>query len=338
MEVDNNMKFAIKCIAATLLIAMISSLMIGCNQTEDPTPGPVDTDTPTGEQTTAQPQPDTNPNEYGKFIRGEDAIAPEQLFAQDIEDSAATFGQGSDYSDEKLTNVYQITDYIANYKQYVEEYDLQDQLDKMYQETGFTLDMGFAAYMMKHYIDASGESYDFTDTMDELLLSTKIKGAQSTTINAAMIAAENLVKDGESGVTICQQTLMQFSSLKPSDGPAYYAFGNFNTTAHMTDVQRNGDTLSATVTFRILDFYDWSPHDKEPLFTDLLEDLNDTYRTLLNEMVDMPTLEGFCQADMAQLHNAGYAQSFISSGTVTYTVTWTAGQSFDQATVTAVNN
>ena len=108
--------------------------------------------------------------------------------------------------------------------------------------------------------------------------------------------------------------------------------------ADLSDVQRNGDNFSATVTFRIVDFYDWSAHDKEPLFTSALSELDDTYRTLLSEMVDMPTLEGFCQADMAELHNAGYAQSYLASGTLVYTITWTAGQSFDEATVTAVND
>ena len=37
---------------------------------------------------------------------------------------------------------------------------------------------------------------------------------------------------------------------------------------------------------------------------------------------------------MAQLHYAGYAQNYMAHGTVTYNVTWTVGQTFDQATVT----
>jgi hypothetical protein len=131
---------------------------------------------------------------------------------------------------------------------------------------------------------------------------------------------------------------MKFTSLKPSDGPAYYALGNFFTIADLSDVQRNGDTLSATVNIRIVDFYDWSPHDQSPLFTDVLNKLDNTYRTLLGEMVDMPTLEGFCQADLSQLHTQGWAQNYLSFGTITYTITWTAGQTFDQATVLTVNS
>lgn len=331
------MKMHSKWIIAALLIALISSLMIGCNQSAGsttPTPGGNSNQENT---TTNDSQPEAPVTEYGNFTREGEMLSLEQLFAEDIAASAETYGKGSTYTDEKLTGVYQITDCMANYEQYVAEYGVEDQLEDLYNQTGFTLDMGFAAFMMKHYIDASGEAYDFSDSMNDLLLSTKIKGAQTTTISAAMTAAENLVKSGESGVSINQLDDMRFTSLKPSDGPAYYALGNFSAMADLSNVQRTGDTLSATITFRIVDFYDWSPHDKEPLFTDVLKNLDETYRVLIGEMVDMSTLEGFCQADIAQLHMAGYAQCYVSGGTVVYNVTWTAGQSFDQATVTAVN-
>ena len=331
------MKMMNKWIIAALLVALVGSLMIGCDNTKNPGPG--GNNDPTGEQTTTAPQPDDKPlEEYGNFSRVEDVKTLEQLFATAIEENEASFGQGSTYSDEKLTNVYQITDYIANYQKYVEEYGVQDQLDKIYDETGFTLDMGFAAQMMKHYLDASGETYDFSASMNDLLLSTKIKGAQSTTVNAAMVAAENLVKSGESGVNVNQTAYIRFTSLKASDGPAYYALGNFSAMADLSNVQRTGDSFTATVTFRIVDFYDWSPHDTEPLFTNQLKELDDTYRTLLGEMVDMPTLEAFNQADLAHLHLAGYAKAYASSGSIVYNVTWTAGQTFDQATVTVVTD
>ena len=106
--------------------------------------------------------------------------------------------------------------------------------------------------------------------------------------------------------------------------------------ADLSNVQRTGDTLSATVTFRIVDYYDWAENGKTPEFTSYLDKLSDNYRVLLSEMIDMPTLEGFCQADLAQLHYAGFAQNFLAHGTVVYNVTWTAGQTFDQATVTPV--
>lgn len=330
------MKMTSKWIIAVLLISLIATLMVGCKDTQDPQP-PTPGGNQAGEQTTEDVPVEQPVTEYGNFTSVEAALSLEQIFSKAVTEATGTFGQGSTYDETKLANVFQITDYIANYEQYVEEYGVQDQLDQLYEETGFTLDMGFAANMMKHYIGATGGTYDFTATMPELLESAKIDAAQATSISAAMVAAENLVKSGQSGVSINQKSPMRFTSLKSSDGPAYYALGNFSTMVDLSDVQRNGDTLSATVTFRIVDFYDWSPHDKEPLFTSVLTDLDDTYRTLLGEMVDMPTLEGFCQADMAQLHNAGYAQSFLSSGTIVYTITWTAGQTFDQATVQTVD-
>jgi hypothetical protein len=149
-----------------------------------------------------------------------------------------------------------------------------------------------------------------------------------------MKAAENLVKDGQSGVSVNQTQPMNFTSLKSTDGTIYFALGTYHTMADLSNVQRTGDTFSATVTFRIVDYYDWAENETTPEFTGYLEKLDDSYRTLLGEMVDMPTLEGFCQADLAQLHYAGLAQNFLAHGTIVYNVTWTAGQNFDQATVT----
>lgn len=329
------MKMLNKGLIVLLVLCMACAAFAGCNNTPS-NPGVTPGGKPTG-TTQGAPQTEAPVTEYGIYSTESPVLTLEQLFEEDIAQSAASFNTGSSYSEEKLTHVFKITDYIANYEKYVEEYEVQDQLDQIYAETGFTLDMDFAADMMKHYIDATGETLDFTESMPDLLKSAKVSGAQSTGISAAMVAAENLVKDGQSGIAINQTAYMKFTSLKPSDGPAYYALGNFYTMADLADVQRNGDTFSATVHFRIVDFYDWSPHDQSPLFTDVLNRLDDTYRTLVGEMVDMPTLEGFCQADLSQLHTQGWAQNYLSFGAITYTITWTAGQTFDQATILTVN-
>lgn len=331
------MKNMNKWIVALLLLSLISALLIGCNQDSDnptptPTPGTSDDKTTTQEAPTQPPVA-----EYGNFSLDADAKTSEQIFATNMQDAEQTFGQGSSYTEDQLTNIYQVCDYIANYEQYVEEYGVQEQLDKLYAETGFTLDLDFAADMMKHYLDSTGEAYDFSASMTNLLTTAKINSAQSTNISAAMTAAENLVKNGQSGAALTQKEVMRFTSLKSSDGPAFYALGNFFTMTDLADVQRTGDTYSATVTFRILDFYDWKSDSSDPLFTDVLKELDDTYRTLLGEMVDMSTLENFSQTDIAQLHNAGYAQSYISTGTIVYTITWTAGQTFDNATILTIN-
>ena len=76
----------------------------------------------------------------------------------------------------------------------------QEQLDKIYSETGFTLDMGFASNMLKHYLDSTGETYDFSADMPDLLTNAKIGSAQSTNVSAAMKAAENLVQNGQSDI------------------------------------------------------------------------------------------------------------------------------------------
>ncbi len=322
-----------KAIAIMLILGMMCAVAVGCNKTPDQ--GDV---TPGGNQgtsdTTQDPSSGANLTQYGNFSTDKPVRTLEEIFAEQVKAANDSFATGSTYSDEKINNVYKIADYIANYEKYVEEYAVQDQLDKLYEETGFTLDLGFGAAMIKHYIDMSGDTYDYTDRMVEMLEHPKVSAAQSTCISAAMKAAENLVKDGQSGVSVNQNQPMSFSSLKSQDGTIYFALGSYHTMADLSNVQRNGDTMSATVTFRIVDFYDWAADGTQPEFTEYLNKLDDTYRAMINEMVDMPTLESFCQADLAQLHNAGFAQNFLAHGTIVYNVNWTVGQSFDQATVT----
>lgn len=333
------MKNNFKWISLALILCMAVAIFAGCDQSTPETPGrPVapnnNTNSTTAESTTEEKTTEEPAiTEYNNFSTISSVLTLEQLFEQAVAESNQSYNTGSDYPETSLTNIFTITDYIANYEQYVKEYELEEALDEIYAETGFTLDMGFAAQMMKHYIDGEGVTYDFTSAIPELLTSNKIKGAQTITINAAMAAAENLVKNGESGVTINQTKALQFSSLKPADGSAYYALGNFNAVADLTNVQRDGDNLSATVTFRIVDFYNWSQDDTTPLFADVLKDLKDSYRNMVGEIVDLETMESFCQKDLAQLHRAGWAKNYLASGSITYTVTWTAGQTFDQATV-----
>ena len=323
-------------LAVLLVLCMTCVLMIGCDKTPD-TPGVSSGNqgnTKETEGSTQAPAADTPITQYGNYATDKPVRTLEEIFAAEIKYTEDTFATGSTYSDETLGHIYKIADYIANYQKYVEEYEVQDQFEELYEQTGFTLDLGFGAAMIKHYIDASGETYDYTANMEELLAHPKVAAAQTTCISAAMKAAENLVKDGQSGIAVNQTQPMNFTSLKSQDGTIYYALGTYHTMADLSNVQRSGDTLSATVTFRIVDYYDWAKDVTEPEFTDYIAKLDDTYRTLLGEIMDMTTLEGFCQADLAQLHYAGFAQNYLAHGTIVYNVTWTAGQGFNQATVT----
>ena len=319
-----------KLLAIGLALCLVCAILVGCNQSGTQDGGNQgDTNNENSTQSSSN-----GATEYGNYSTTAPVRTLEEIFAEQVKNTSNTFATGSTYSDEKIANVYKIADCIANYEKYVEEYDVQQQLDDLYEETGFSLDMGFGAAMIKHYIDMSGETYDYTDQMAEMLTHPKVSAAQTTCINAAMKAAENLVKDGQSGVSVNQNQPMSFSSLKSQDGTVYFALGSYHTMADLSNVKRTGDTMSATVTFRIVDYYDWAENVTEPEFTNYLSKLDDTYRSLLSEMVDMPTLEGFCQADLAQLHYAGFAQNFLAHGTVVYNVTWTVGQTFTEATVT----
>ena len=323
-----------KLLAILLVLGMTCAGMVACKPSPDTPSVPSSNQGNTTEATTQGSATEGQVTPYGNYSIDQPAIKPEEYFAAQIQQSADTFNAGSSYTNEKISHIFKIADYIANYEAYVEEYGVQDQLDELYEQTGFSLDFGFGADLMAHYIGKSGETFDYSNRMEEMLVHPKVSAAQSTCISAAMKAAENLVKDGQSNVSVNQTKPMKLTGLKTEDGTIYYALGEYHTIADLSNVQRTGDTFSATVTFRIIDYYNWADDIKTPEFTDYLNKLNDNYRALLGQMVDMPTLEGFCQADLAQLHNAGLAQNFLAHGTIRYNVTWTAGQSFDQATVT----
>ena len=326
------MRLTTKLIAILLALGMMCAVLAACDKTPDPgkTPG----GNPSSDGTTQAPEQTQKPTSYGNHSTEIPVQTLEEIFAKDLENDKDTFAAGSSYSDEKLANVYKIADCIARYQDYVEEYGVQEQLDALYKETGFTLDVGFGAEMMQQYLSTTGETYDYTNRMQEMLSHPKVSAAQSTCISAAMTAAENLVLDGETVPAINQTKPMHFKSLKSQDGTVYYALGSYHTMADLSNVTRTGNTFTATVTFRIVDYYDWAENVTEPEFQEYLKKLDDTYLVLLEKLVDIPTLEGFCQADMAQLHNAGFAKNYLAQGVVVYNVTWTAGQTFDQATVT----
>lgn len=332
---DIKMNMTKKIIALALALGMTCAVMISCDKTPD-TGVPGTNNGTTAESTTQAPSTDAGATQYGNFSTDRPVRTLEEIFAEQVKYTSDTWATGSSYSDEKISHIYKIADCIANYQAYVDEYDVQQQLDELYEQTGFTLDLGFGAEMVKHYIDMSGDTYDYSARMEEMLSHPKVNAAQTACINAAMKAAENLVKDGQSGVSVNQDKPMSFASLKSQDGTIYYALGTYHTMADLSMVQRTGDKLSAKVTFRIVDYYDWAQDVTEPEFTSYLEKLDDSYYSLLGEMVDMPTLESFCQADLAQLHYAGFAQNFLAHGTIVYNVTWTAGQTFAEATVTPV--
>lgn len=330
------MKMNTKWIAILLVLGMVFTVLASCDNKTPATPnGPGSTPGNSTQGATTQTPDNTPPaTKYGNYSSDAPVLTPEEIFAEQIKKSEETYATGSSYDTTKVNNVYKIADYIANYEKYVAEYELEDELEDLYEDTGFTLDLGFGAAMIKHYVDMSGDTYEYSDQMAEMLEHPKVAAAQATTVNAAMKAAENLVADGQSGVSVNQSTPMSFSSLSSTDGPIYFALGSYYTMADLSNVQRTGDRFTATLTFRIVDFYSWDESNTEPDFTTYLKKLDDSYRALLNEMVDMPTLESFCPADMAQLHYAGFAQNFLAHGTATYTISWTAGQTFAEATVT----
>ena len=171
------MKMNHKWIALLLVIGIICAVCVGCDNPQSGTdnPGGTPGNTP-GKDTSATTQgetPDAPVTKYGNYTTEGTARTLEDLFKDEVKHTEDTFATGTSYSDEKIANVYKIADYIANYEKYVEEYNAQEEFDKLYAETGFTMDFGFGAEMIKHYIGMSGETYDYTARMKEMLMLQK---------------------------------------------------------------------------------------------------------------------------------------------------------------------
>ncbi len=124
-------------------------------------------------------------------------------------------------------------------------------------------------------------------------------------VNQALRAAEILAREGES-VSIYQQGEIVNHFGGTEDW--YLAVGSYFTCIemHNVTVTVNADgtkTYSAELTYKVADFYNWNE----------------------NSWSTIPIVD-VSQRDLHQLHRTQQAKEFESSGSKTYTLTWTEGQ------------
>jgi len=206
-----------------------------------------------------------------------------------MNNSKADFNTGSSYTDAELNEVVKGTNLITNF---------------------FTsLLFPNASAFMKHYLKASGNDYTINMSSSGFFDSSDTKTHRNTRITDAMRAAEQVAIE-DVAVTLYQKT-EQVNHFSDTKDDWYLSVGSYFTCIQMQDitltVDENGvKTYSASVVYNVTDFYNW--------------DESKTW--------DVNSILTISECDLHNLHKAGRAKEFCSSGTATYNITWTEGQSF----------
>ena len=156
---------------------------------------------------------------------------------------------------------------------------------------------------LSHYLGGSGKQY--TVDMDAFLKDSVALSVRNKDINRALRAAEHLAIEGAKvNMNQCEEQVNNVLS-----GDWYYAMGGYFSRINMTDLTCNEEngvkTYSTTLKYTVIDFYNWGTS-------------GDKIFGLIS------------QWQLLQLHKAGKAQDFLSYGEVSYTITWTEGQTVDQ--------
>ena len=128
---------------------------------------------------------------------------------------------------------------------------------------------------------------------------------RTTRVNQALRAAEALAREGQS-VSIYQQ--MEIVNHFGGTEDWYLAVGSYFTCIemHNVTVTVNADgtkTYSAQLTYKVADYYNWNE----------------------NSWSTIPIVD-VSQRDLHQLHRTKQAKEFESTGSKTYSLTWTEGQ------------
>lgn len=156
---------------------------------------------------------------------------------------------------------------------------------------------------LSHYLNGSGKQFDID--MNAFLKDSVALSVRNKDINRALRAAEYLAIEGAR--VNMNQCVEQVNNVLTDDW--YYALGGYFSRVNMTDLtctEENGvKTYSTTLKYTVIDFYNWGTN-------------GDKIFGIIS------------QWQLSQLHKAGRAQEFLSYGEVSYTITWTEGQTVDQ--------
>lgn len=162
-----------------------------------------------------------------------------------------------------------------------------------------------ASKLMGHFLSSTGE--DYAIDMDTFFKDENALKTRNEELTKALRACEVLAREGES-VNVYQIEELVHHNLT---GDWYYALGSYFTSINVQNLTVNGNIYTATINYKVTDFYNWDYSNDSPVFSGFLG-------TLTNNI---------SPKDLHELHRAGEAQEFLSLGEVSYTVSWIKGSS-----------
>ena len=165
-----------------------------------------------------------------------------------------------------------------------------------------------ASRFMAHYLENTGTGMTVdmgTGSSGFFKSGSGTIGHRTTRVNEAMRAAEALAREGQS-ISIYQKTEVVNHFGDTEDW--YLAVGSYFTCIEMHEltVTVNADgtkSYSAKLKYSIADFYNWNE----------------------NSWSEIPIVN-VSQRDLHQLHRTKQAKEFETTGSITYSITWTEGQ------------
>lgn len=166
---------------------------------------------------------------------------------------------------------------------------------------GALLGYSNSSKLLKHYLNNSGENYIID--MDEFLSDSKALATRDSSINSALRACEKLAREGEA-INVYQKSEVVHHDLT---GDWHYAVGSYFSHVEVKNLRVDGSVYSATIVYKVTDFYNWDVTDDNNVF----------------KFVDLSP------KDLYQLHCQGMAQEFLSQGEASYTISWVKGSSIN---------
>ena len=173
---------------------------------------------------------------------------------------------------------------------------------------GSLINMPAASALMSHYLKNTGETYSL-DVASFLKDDSGALSSRNKAINSALRASEQLAQRNKA-ITVNQLEEGHPYQHELATQNWQYAIGSYFTDVdviNLTVAEVDGvKTYSADIKYIVTDYYNWDTND-------------------YNEFKGIVSPH-----DLHELHKAGIAKEFSSYGEITYSITWTEGQTVDQ--------
>lgn len=180
-----------------------------------------------------------------------------------------------------------------------------------------------ASLALGHFIDKNnfGKTLTFNNTNQIFDLYSDMKNMYVKSINRNLRAAEHFTQDVETADFAMNEYIGAGISMGPNIDRVnwFMALGGFVFGTKGT-VVRTGNSYMMDLTYEIKDYYDWAGPEEDPRLFPLYIDIQtvgDKQQILVTEYVN--------EVDLYNLHYAGFAKNFLTSGSFTINLTWTKG-------------